>query len=86
MDAAGKLLLGFFVGFLCGLTPLVYGIILRHKLIAFVGLAASAITGSIFSVIDKSPFTSMIMASIFVIFIYATNKRMSEQQQNDDEE
>ena len=53
MGAAGKLLLGFFVGFLCGLTPLVYGIILRHKLIAFIGLAASAITGAIFSVMDK---------------------------------
>ena len=84
MDAVGKILLGFFVGFLCGLIPLVYGIISMHKIVSFIGLAASALTGALFSFIDKSPFTAMIMSVIFVIFIFSMNKKNLEP--NDDDE
>ena len=45
---------------------------------SIVGLVSSAITGIFFSLIDKSPFTAMIMAILFVIIIYAKNKRSSE--------
>ncbi len=83
MDTVGKILLGFFVGFLCGLIPLVYGIISSHKIVSFIGLGASSITGSLFSLIDKSPFTAMIMALIFVIFIYSMNKKNAEHQEDD---
>ena len=78
MGVAGKILLGFFVGFLCGLVPLIYGIISKHKIVSFIALAASSVTGSLFSLIDKSPFTAMIMAIIFVIFIFSMNKKEIE--------
>ena len=83
MDTAGKILLGFFVGFLCGLIPLVYGIISMHKIVSFIGLGASSVTGALFSLIDKSPFTAMIMALIFVIFIYSMNKKNTDRNEDD---
>ena len=84
MGVAGKILLGFFVGFLCGLVPLIYGIISKHKIISFIGLAASSATGSLFSLIDKSPFTAMIMSIIFVIFIFSVNKKEIEHIEEDE--
>lgn len=83
MGTIGKILLGFFVGFLCGLIPLVYGIISKYKLVSFIGLGAAAVTGALFSFIDKSPFTAMIMALIFVIFIYSMNKKNAEHNEDD---
>ena len=84
MQLLGKILLGFFVGFLCGLVPLVYGLISKDKIMSVVGLAASAATGIFFSLIDKSPFTAMIMAIIFVIVIFAQNKHSSEESEEDE--
>ena len=84
MGETGKLLLGFFVGFLCGLVPLVYGVISKHKVVAFIGLAVSSITGALFSLIEKSPFTAMIMSIIFVIFIFSMNKKKTEHQDDDE--
>lgn len=84
MGTAGKILLGFFVGFLCGLIPLVYGIISKHKTVSFIGLIASSATGALFSLANKSPFTAMIMSLIFVIFLFSMNKKETEH--HDDEE
>ena len=84
MGVAGRILLGFFVGFLCGLVPLIYGIISKHKIVSFIGLVVSSATGALFSLANKSPFTSMIMALIFVIFIYSMNKK--DFKHNDEEE
>ena len=84
MGVAGKILLGFFVGFLCGLVPLIYGIISKHKIVSFIGLTISAATGALFSFINKSPFTAMIMSIIFVIFIFSMNKKEIEHH-NDEE-
>ena len=77
MPVIGKILIGFFVGFLCGLIPLAYGLISQKKILGIAGIATSAITGILFSIIDKSPFTSMIMALLFVTIIFAKIKRDS---------
>lgn len=84
MQLLGKVLLGFFVGFLCGLVPLVYGLITKDKIMSVVGLTATAVTGIFFSLIDKSPFTAMIMAVIFAIIIFAKNKHNSEESEEDE--
>lgn len=84
MQVIEKILIGFFVGFLCGLIPLAYGLISRNKILALTGITVSAITGSFFSGIDKSPFTAMIMAMLFVIIIFAKNKRNSEDAEDDE--
>ena len=84
MGTAGKILLGFFVGFLCGLVPLIYGVISKHKIVSFIGLIISSATGVLFSLIDKSPFTAMIMSLIFVIFIFSMNKKDADH--NDEDE
>lgn len=86
MGTLGKILLGFFVGVLCGLIPLIYGFLSSHKIIAVIGLASSIVTGSIFSLAGKSPFIAMIMSTIFVIFLYATNKRAEEHNLDDEED
>ena len=75
MGVAGRILLGFFVGFLCGLVPLIYGIISKHKIVSFIALIVSSATGALFSLASKSPFTAMIMSLIFVIFIYSMNNK-----------
>lgn len=84
MGTAGKILLGFFVGFLCGLVPLIYGVISKHKIVSFIGLFISSATGVLFSLLGKSPFTAMTMSLIFVIFIFSMNKKKADN--NDDDE
>ena len=84
MGVAGKILLGFFVGFLCGLIPLIYGIISKHKIVSFIGLAASSATGALFSLANKSPFTAMVMSIIFVIFIFSMTKKENNHHDEDE--
>lgn len=87
MELLGKILLGFFVGALCGLIPLIHGILIYHKLNAIIGMVTSSLTGVLFSVLNKSPFTSMVVAILFVVINIAALKRKekNEQNNNDDE-
>ena len=84
MPIIEKILIGFFVGFLCGLIPLAYGLVSKQKVLSISGIAASAITGVLLSLIDKSPFTAMIMAIIFVIIIFTKNKHGSEESEEEE--
>ena len=83
MPIIEKILIGFFVGFLCGLIPLAYGIISKKKILAISGIAASAITGVLLSLIDKSPFTAMIMALLVVTILFAKVQSDSHEEEEE---
>ncbi len=77
MQLIGKILLGFFIGSLCGLLPLIYGLLNDFRISAIVGIVMSASTGVLFSIFDKSPFTAMVMAVLVVLVNIAQKKRLS---------
>lgn len=82
MGILGKILLGFFVGLLCGLIPLIYGILTAHRTLGIIGAAATSLTGVLFSILEKSPFTALVVAALFILFSIANKKRNSH---SDDE-
>lgn len=82
MGLFGKILLGFFVGLLCGLVPLIYGFLTNHRISGIIGLVAASLTGVLFSLLDKSPFTAMVVSVIFILFNVANKKKETEN--NDD--
>lgn len=84
MGLFGKILLGFFVGLMCGLVPLIYGFLTNRRTSGIVGLVAAALTGVLFSVLDKSPFTAMVVSVIFILFSIANKKKDAESNDEDD--
>lgn len=84
MGLFGKILLGFFVGLMCGLVPLIYGFLTNRRISGIVGLVAAALTGVLFSILDKSPFTAMVVSVIFILFSIANKKKDSESNDEDD--
>lgn len=78
------ILIGFFIGAMCGVVPLAFGLLTKHKLLAFIGLAASAVSGIIFSLLEKSPFTAIGVALVFAIAIFAKNKHNNSDDEHDD--
>ena len=85
MELFGKIMLGFFVGLLCGLVPLIYGFLTGHRITALAGCFASALTGAFFSALGRSPFISVVVAMIFILFHIANTKRLSHEDQENDE-
>lgn len=83
MGLFGKIILGFFVGALCGLIPLIYGLLTKHLFSAIGGIFASAFTGALFSCLDKSPFTAMVTAALFILINIASRKRNAKSAEND---
>ena len=81
-----KIIVGFFVGLLCGLDPLIYGLLSKHRALAVGGIAAAALAGALFNFLDKSPFSAMVVAILFVIIIIANNKRRSKLMQEDEDD
>ncbi len=79
-----KILIGFFVGLLCGIVPLIFGILSKSHIFGIVGIVVTALTGIIFSLLDKSPFTAIGIAIVFVIVLFARNKRRNAQHDQDD--
>ena len=77
MGVFGKILLGFFVGLLCGLVPLIYGFLTNHRISGIVGIIATILAGVLFSLLDKSPFTVLVVAILFILFNIANKKRNS---------
>ena len=77
MGVFGKILLGFFVGLLCGLIPLIYGFLTNHRISGIVGIIATILAGVLFSLLDKSPFTALVVAILFILFNIANKKRSS---------
>lgn len=66
--------IGIFVGALCGVIPLVYGLLTRHKILAIVAVFTTVISGVVFVLLNKPPFTAIGIAIIFLVFIFAKNK------------
>ncbi len=79
-----RYLLGFFVGFLCGIIPLVFGLLTKQKLFAIIGLAASSLSGVLFIILNKSPFTAIGVAILFIISNFAIQKRNSKHHHYDE--
>ena len=77
-------LLGFFVGLLCGVVPLAVGLLTKHKLLGIVGVSSTVLSSLIFVLLDKSPFTSIGVALVFVIVIFTKNKNKDSHTEQDD--
>ena len=86
MEMLGKISLGFFVGVLCGLVPLIYGIIKKSHKLAILGIFLSALCGSLFSFLDRSPFSAFVVAILFVVIIIANQKHKSHHENEDDDD
>lgn len=84
MGVFGKILLGFFVGLLCGLIPLIYGFLTHQRLSGIIGIVATSLTGVLFSLLDKSPFTAIVVAVLFILFNIANKKRNSHSADDND--
>lgn len=81
-----KIIVGFFVGLLCGLIPLIYGLLSKNRALAIGGIVASSFAGLLFNILDKSPFSAIVVAILFVIIIIASNKRRSKLAQDDEDD
>lgn len=78
-----KIVIGFFVGLLCGIIPLFFGILKKSKIIGIAGIFTSAGAGILFSVLDKSPFSALVVAILFIFIIIASNKRRKKNEEDD---
>lgn len=78
------ILLGFFVGALCGVVPLFFGILTKHNILGIAGIISSAVSGVIFVLIDKSPFTAIGISIVYAIIIFAKNKNKDSSHDHDD--
>ena len=87
-DLVLKIVIGFFIGLLCGIIPLVFGLIKKNRVLAFVGIASSTLAGALFKALDRSPFSAVVVAVLFVFIIIANVKRkekMKQDQETDDD-
>ncbi len=80
-----KIVLGFFVGVLCAMVPLIFGLLTKHKMLAIVGAVVTALSGVLFSALDKPPFTAIGIAVLFVVIIFGSIKKKNHKE-NDDED
>ena len=78
-------LIGVFVGALCGVIPLAFGLLTKHKIIAIVSVIVTGLSGVIFGLFEKSPFTAIGVAIIFVVLIFAKNKNKYAHHEDDNE-
>lgn len=70
-----KILIGFFVGVLCGVLPLVFGLLIKNKLLGIIGIVSSSLSGMLFAALDKSPFTAIGISIVFIIALFSKHKR-----------
>lgn len=78
------ILIGFFVGLLCGILPLVFGVVLKNMLMGAIGIVSSALSGMVFAFLGKSPFTAIGIALVFIIAIFANHKRKNMRENDSD--
>ena len=83
MGPLGKILLGFFVGILCGIIPMAYCLIKKQKIAAIIGLLVVIFSGILFSALDKSPFIAFVVSALFILIIIANNKRNKNEEEED---
>lgn len=79
-------LLGFFVGLLCGVIPLAVGLLTRHKLLGIIGISSTVVSSLIFVLLDKSPFTSIGVALVFLIVVFTKNKNKNKDHHNEQDD
>jgi hypothetical protein len=78
-----KALLGLAIGALCGLIPLAFGFLTKHRILGIIGMTVTSAFGVIFAVLEKSPFTAMSVALAFLIFNFASNKHKNNHHHHD---
>ena len=78
-----KIVIGFFVGLLCGIVPLFFGLLKKSRFLGILGTVASAGAGILFSALDKSPFSALVVAILFIFIIIASNKRRANDEDHD---
>ena len=81
-----KIVIGFFVGLLCGIVPLFFGLLKKSKLLGILGTVASAGAGVLFNALDKSPFSALVVAVLFIFIIIASNKQRAKEEDEDYED
>ena len=79
-------LVGLLIGVLCGAIPFIFGWFAKHKILGFIGGAAAVLSGPLFVLIGKSPFTAIGIAAIFSIFIFAKLRSINKNHNEDDDE
>ncbi len=79
-----KIILGLFVGILCGMVPLLFGLLTKHRVLAVIGAAVSSLSGVLFSVLDKSPFTAIGIAVLFAVIIFGSIKKKNQDDKDDE--
>ena len=80
-----KALIGLGIGVLCGIIPIAFGFLTKHRVLGIIGMLATASFGVVFSVYDKSPFTAICVALVFVIFNFASNKSKNKSHDHDND-
>jgi len=81
----GDIIIGFLIGVLCGSVPLLFGLLTKHKILGIIGISASALSGILFAILEKSPFTAIGIALVFSIFNFASHKKKNQNHNDEDE-
>lgn len=76
-------ILGFFVGVLCGIVPVVIGFLTKHKWVGIIGAGVTVLSSLIFVLLDKSPFTAIGVALVVLIIIFTKNKNKHKEHHDD---
>ena len=72
-------ILGFFVGVLCGIAPVVVGILAKHKWTGIIGAGVTVLSSLIFVLLDKPPFTAIGVAIVVLIIIFTKSKNKNKE-------
>ena len=72
-----KLLFGALIGTLCGAVHLIIAIIMKKTLVGIIGEVCSIGGGILFACIGKSPFTAVIIALLFILFMIVDSDKHS---------
>lgn len=70
-DIFSKLIGGFFIGGLCGLIPLIIGIVRKKVIFGIIGACVCVLFGILMTMVFLQPaFLSIIPSAIFTVFIF----------------
>ena len=79
-----EIIVCFFIGLLCGIIPLIFGLLKKSHWLGLFGIAASAFAGALFNALNGSPFSAIAVAVLFIFIIIAKNKRKEKLMQDDE--
>ena len=85
MEVLKRILVGLFIGLLCGLVPLIYGLLTKHKLSSIISFVLTALMGVVFAYIEESPFSAIVVSMLFILISVAEKKKHSKSNHSDDE-